>query len=267
MATMISSLANTKVKYVRRLQAEKRFRLKENVFVVEGTRWITELIQLAQVPVIVFYTDEWLNTAANEIILQQLAGTKQAVTEQVMQAMSDTQTPPGILAVLPVYPLPWPERPSFLLILDQVSNPGNLGTILRTAGAAGVEGVILGPGCVDAYNPKAVRGGMGAHLRLPIQMAAWPKIEQMVRGMSVWLAAADGTIAYTAVPWTQPSALIVGGEAGGAGSQAHKLATAPIAIPMHAATESLNAAVAAAVILFEATRQRQEAAASKPANR
>ncbi len=253
---MISSLANTKVKYVRRLQAEKRLRLRENVFVVEGTRWITELVQLARVPDIVFYTDEWLNTASNETILQQLAGTKQVVSEQVMQAMSDTKTPPGILAVLSVNPLPWPEKPSFLLILDQVTNPGNLGTILRTAGAAGVEGVILGPGCVDAYNPKAVRGGMGAHLRLPIQTATWSEIEQMVQGMSVWLAAADGDVVYTAVPWTQPAALIIGSEASGAGNKARNLATAPIIIPMHAATESLNAAVAAAVILFEAARQR-----------
>jgi TrmH family RNA methyltransferase len=254
---MISSLANTKVKYVRRLQAEKRLRLRENVFVVEGTRWITELVQLARIPDIVFYTDEWINTASNETILQQLPGTKQVVSEQVMQAMSDTQTPPGILAVLPVEPLPWPKTPSFLLILDRVTNPGNLGTILRTAGAAGVEGVILGPGCVDAYNPKAVRGGMGAHLRLPIQTATWPEIKQMVQGLSVWLAVVDGDMVYTAVPWTQPSALIIGGEASGAGSQAKNLANTPITIPMHAATESLNAAVAAAVILFEAARQRQ----------
>ena len=262
MAIMISSLANTKVKYVRRLQAEKRLRLRENVFVVEGTRWITELMQLARVPNIVFYTDEWLNTSSNETILQQLAGTKQVVSEQVMRAMSDTQTPPGILAVLPVDPLPWPEKPSFLLILDRITNPGNLGTILRAAGAAGIEGVILGPGCVDAYNPKAIRGGMGAHLRLPIQTAKWPEIGHMVQSMSVWLATADGDKAYTAVPWTQPSAIIIGGEASGAGSQARKLATASITIPMHAATESLNAAVAAAVILFEAARQRQ-AMASK----
>ncbi|MCB9420701.1 MAG: RNA methyltransferase [Ardenticatenaceae bacterium] len=255
---MISSFANAKVKYVRRLQAEKRFRLKENVFVVEGTRWISELIQLSRIPNIVFYTDEWLNAADNETILQQLAGIKQAVTEQIMQAMSDTQTPPGILAVLPVQALPWPEKPSFLLILDQIMNPGNLGTMLRTAGAAGVEGVILGPGCVNAYNPKAVRGSMGAHLRLPILAATWPEIKKLVQDMSVWLAAADGDLAYTAVPWTQPSALIIGGEADGAGSQARKLATSPIAIPMHAATESLNAAVAAAVILFEAARQRRE---------
>ena len=254
---MISSLANTKVKYIRRLQAEKRFRLRENRFVVEGTRWITEPIQLRRVPEIVFYTNEWLETAGNEPILQQLSGPQQVVSEQVMQAMSDTKSAPGILALLPVEPLPFPEQLAFLLILDRVTNPGNLGTMLRTAGAAGVEGVILGPGCVDAYNPKAVRGGMGAHLRLPIQTASWAEIRQLTAGMDVWLAAADGERWYTAVSWTQPSALIIGGEASGAGSKARQLATSAIAVPMHAATESLNAAVAAAVILFEAARQRQ----------
>lgn len=254
---MISSLANSKVKYVRRLQAEKRFRLRENKFVIEGTRWIMELVQLARVPEIVFYTDEWLQTAEGEFILHQLTGSKQVVTEQVMQAMSDTETAPGILAVLPVQPLPWPNAAAFLLVLDRITNPGNLGTMLRTAGAAGVDGVILGPGCVDAYNPKVVRGGMGAQLRLPIQTATWPEIKGLVAGMAVWLAAADGERAYTAVSWTQPSALIIGGEASGAGSKARQLATGTIAIPMRAATESLNAAVAAAVILFEAARQRQ----------
>lgn len=255
---MISSLANTKVKYVRRLQAEKRFRLRENMFVVEGTRWMLELVHLARVPEMTFYTDEWLTTAVNEPILQQIAGPKQVVTAEVMQAMSDTQTPPGILAVLPLQPLPWPENPTFLLVLDRIMNPGNLGTMLRTAGAAGVEGVILGPGCVDAYNPKAVRGGMGAHLRLPLRSASWSEIASLVTGMGVWLAAADGERRYTAVPWTQPSALIIGGEASGAGTRARHLTTETIAIPMHAATESLNAAVAAAVILFEAARQRGE---------
>ncbi|MEJ2746738.1 MAG: RNA methyltransferase [Anaerolineae bacterium] len=254
---MISSLTNSKVKYVRRLQAEKRFRLKENKFVVEGTRWITELVQLVQVPEIVFYTSEWLQTADNALILQQITGLKQVVTEQVMQAMSDTETAPGILSVLPVRPLPWPDKATFLLILDRVTNPGNLGTMLRTAGAAGVEGIILGPGCVDAYNPKVVRGGMGAHLRLPIQTATWSEMKQLVAGMAVWLAAADGEKMYTAVPWTQPSALIIGSEASGAGNKARNLATGTTTIPMHAATESLNAAVAAAVIMFEAARQRR----------
>ncbi len=253
---MITSLSNAKIKYVRRLQAEKRFRAREKAFVIEGTRWAAELVQLARQPELVFYTEAWRQTAVHAHILQQITGPKQAVTEPVMAAMSDTQTPPGILAVLPQAARPLPEKPSLLLILDDVTNPGNLGTMLRSAGAAGADGVVLGPGCVDAYNPKAVRGGMGAHLRLPILTADWRQIEQITVGMGVWLAAADGERAYTAVFWPHPSALIIGGEAGGAGKEARKIATGTIAIPMHAATESLNAAVAAAVILFEAARQR-----------
>ena len=255
---MISSLANAKIKYVRRLQAEKRFRAREKAFVIEGTRWVSELIQLSRIPELLFYTEAWLNSAANAPILHQINGPKQVVSEPVMAAMSDTQTPSGILAVLPIQPLPLPDAPSLLLILDGVTNPGNLGTMLRTAGAAGVDGVLLGPGCVDAYNPKAVRGAMGAHLRLAIRTANWTEIEQLTARMSVWLAAADGEMAYTAVSWQPPSALIIGGEASGAGEQARQLATAAIHIPMRAATESLNAAVATAIILFESARQRQE---------
>ncbi|MCP4424519.1 MAG: RNA methyltransferase [Chloroflexi bacterium] len=254
---MITSLANAKIKYVRRLQAEKRFRTREKAFVVEGTRWAAELVRLARIPELIFYTEGWRQTAANAHILLQITGPKQTVTHQVMAAISDTQTPPGFLAVLRRKPQALPDAPSLLLILDGVTNPGNLGTMLRSAGAAGAAGVLLGPGCVDAYNPKTVRGGMGAHLRLPIWSASWEQIAELTAKMSVWLATADGEIEYTAVPWTTPSALIIGGEAGGAGEKARKLATGTIAIPMRAATESLNAAVASAVILFEAARQRK----------
>lgn len=254
---MITSLANAKVKYVRRLQAEKRFRTREKAYVIEGTRWAAELVQMPRQPELVFYTEEWRQTAAHDHILQQIDSPKQVVNESVMAAMSDTQTPPGILAVLPQQQLSLPLQPSLLLILDGVTNPGNLGTMLRSAGAAGADGVLLGPGCADVFNPKTVRGGMGAHLRLPILTADWDQLAQIATGMGVWLAAADGEMSYTAVSWISPSAIIIGGEAGGAGQQARQLATGTIAIPMHAATESLNAAVAAAVILFEAARQRQ----------
>ena len=254
---MITSLSNTKVKYVRRLQAEKRFRTQEKRFVIEGTRWIQELVRLAHDPELLFYTEDWSATAVNAHILQQINGRQQAVSQPVMAAMSDTQTPPGVLAVLNQQPRPFPDRTSLLLILDGVTNPGNLGAMLRVAGAAGVDGVLLGPGCVDLYNPKVVRGGMGAHLRLAVHTADWATIEERVAEMSVWVAAADGPVAYTAVPWTRPSALIIGGEAGGAGEQALKLADQAIAIPMYARTESLNATAAAAVILFEAARQRR----------
>jgi TrmH family RNA methyltransferase len=255
---MITSPANEKVKYVRRLQAERRFRAQEQLFVVEGNRWLAELVRHQIVPRYLFYTLAWQATHT-EILAQLAEFTHHAgllISEAVMAAMSDTTTPPGVLAVVPTPQLPWPARPSLLLILDAMNNPGNLGTICRTAAAAGVDGVLLTPGSVDATNPKVVRGSMGALLRLPIQSLSWAQIAEVVEGMTVWLAAVDEGEVYTAVNWQPPTALIIGSEAGGAGQAAYQLANGRVTIPMSAATESLNAAIAAAVLLFEARRQR-----------
>jgi RNA methyltransferase, TrmH family len=161
-----------------------------------------------------------------------------------------------VLAVLGMVERPFPPNPTLILILDSIRDPGNLGTILRTAAAAGVAGVWLGPGCVDAYNPKVVRSSMGALLRLPLAGGSWPEIAASAEKLTVYLAAADGERVYTAVDWTEPAALIIGSEASGAGRQAHQLAHERISIPIKRHTESLNAAVAGAVILFEAVRQR-----------
>lgn len=253
---MITSLANAKVKYVRRLQNERRFREREQAFVVEGSRWLTEFQQSAQSPSLILHTAVWQNHHAP--ILQQLNAPSQLVSEEVMAAISDTETPSGVLAIVPIQPQPLPQQPTLLLVLDGVTNPGNLGTMLRSASAAGADGVLLGPGCVDAYNPKVVRGGMGAHLRLPIHHVTWAEVAKIVAGMFVWVAAAAGEYPYTAVSWRQPSAVIIGGEAHGPGPETMALAKGRIAITMHRQTESLNAAVAASIILFEAARQRQK---------
>lgn len=253
---MITSTANSKVKYVRRLQTDRRFREREAAFVVEGRRWLEEVVGSSRHPTSVFYTEAWRSDPKNEALLQSLDDAAQAVSEDVMGAMSDVVTPPGLLAVLPMQPAPLPPQPSLLLILDAVRTPGNLGTMLRTAGAAGVDAVLLGPGCVDAYNPKVVRGGMGAHLRLPIHSAGWQAIAGYAGSTQTWLAAAGGHTPYTDVNWRRPSALIVGNEAAGAGPEARRLAQGSVYVPMHADTESLNAAMAAGIILFEAVRQR-----------
>jgi TrmH family RNA methyltransferase len=130
--------------------------------------------------------------------------------------------------------------------------------MLRTAVAAGVDGVLLAPGCVDATNPKVLRGSMGAHLRLPVAEMSWSEIGEVTAGMEVWVTAVSQAKEYTTVNWRQPAALIIGSEAHGIGPEAAPLASGQITIPMHAAVESLNAAVAAAVILFEAARQRRQ---------
>jgi TrmH family RNA methyltransferase len=111
---------------------------------------------------------------------------------------------------------------------------------------------------VDPYNPKVVRGSMGAILRLPLRPATWDEIEQLVHGLDIWLAAARDGVAYTAVDWRRPSALLIGGEARGAGAAAERIASGRVTIPMRDATESLNAALAAGILLFEVARQRGE---------
>jgi TrmH family RNA methyltransferase len=257
---MITSRANPQVKYVRRLQADRRFRAAERAFVVEGNRWMRELVAAGITPQTLYATPAWTESDEGRALLAALGGAMIPVADGVMAVMSDTEIAPGALAVLPMVLPPWPDAPTLLLILDAIANPGNMGAILRAAAAAGVEGALLGPGCVDPYNPKAVRGSMGAILRLPARSGTWAEIAEAAMGLDVWLASSRSGVAYTAVDWRRPSALLVGGEARGAGEAAERLATGRVTIPMRDATESLNAALAAAVLLFEAARQRAEPA-------
>jgi TrmH family RNA methyltransferase len=257
---MITSSSNDRVKYVRKLQAQKSVRHRDRRLVLEGARLVEEAVRASFVPTFVLYTDAFAREARGKALLATLRGLGAScyvVSESVMEACSDTVTPQGILAVLPFPDLVPPQPVTFALIGDQLRDPGNLGTLLRTALAAGVEQVLLAPGTVDFSNPKVVRSAMGAHLRVPIVDADWDAIAEAVSGCDVWLAAAAGGECYTDVDWTRPAALILGSEAHGAGERAHSLAQGCVSIPMQPAVESLNAAVAAAVILFEVARQRR----------
>lgn len=257
MAPTIKSTQNERVKYVRSL-ARRRVRQREGRFVVEGTRLVEEVVRAGSTPALVLYTEAWATMPSNQPLLAALARAGEGaweVTDAVLAACADTETPQGVLAVVPVVDLA--PQPGLILILDQVRDPGNLGTVLRSAEAAGVGQVLLAPGTVDAYNPKVVRAAMGAHFRLSVISLDWPDIGARLAGRAVWLADATGEIAYDHVDWIEPSALIVGGEAAGAGEEAAALATGRVCIPMAGGAESLNAAMAATVILFEAARQQR----------
>jgi TrmH family RNA methyltransferase len=142
-------------------------------------------------------------------------------------------------------------------VLDAIGDPGNAGTLLRSAAAAGVTRVLATTGTVDCYAPKVVRAGAGAHFCLPLLAdCSWELVRQTLPApCQVLLADARAATAYWDVDWTRPSALIVSNEAHGASAAARALAAAAIAIPMRR-TESLNVAVAGSIILFEALRQR-----------
>ena len=256
---MITSVHNSKVQWVRGLQARARARRSDQAFVVEGVRLVEEALASGWVPELVFYTED-LNERGQALVevFQERGVQVESVSGNVMQAASDTQTPQGILAVLRLIALPLPDQVDFVFIPDGVRDPGNLGTILRTCAAAGVDAVFLPPGTVDPYSPKVVRAGMGAHFRLPILSLKWEEIIERleVYGLRIYLAAPGEGRIFTLADFGLPLALIVGGEAEGAGEVAQKLAGERVHIPMPGGMESLNAAIAGGVLLFEVVRQR-----------
>ena len=178
------------------------------------------------------------------------------ITPDLMAEISDTETPQGVLAVLKRQRLPLAQSPDFILIADGIRDPGNLGTLLRTAEAAAADGVILAPGTVDAFSPKVVRAGMGAHFRLPILDAAWEEIHTLMAGLPVFLAESGEGLPVWQANFKQPLALLIGGEAFGASSQGQSLTTQKVTIPMPGRAESLNAAIAAGILIAEVLRQR-----------
>jgi TrmH family RNA methyltransferase len=216
-------------------------------------------------PRFVLYTEEALRLDGRSLlnVLAQREVPVYQVSAEVMACCSDTVTPSGLLAVVPFPDIPAPVGSTWTLVVDSIRTPGNLGAILRTAAAAGVEQVLLSPGTVDMYNPKVVRGGAGVHFFLSVLPLSWPEIGARLRGLRVWLAATEGDVSYTNVDWIQPLGLIIGGEARGASPSARSLAEGSVTIPMAHSVESLNAAVAVGVLLFEIARQRRAAERAK----
>lgn len=248
---MITSPQNEKVKLVRALQDRAKTRRKEGKIVLEGLRLVRDAVQQGMRPEFV------LNTADSDAGFLAAYGLESLeVTDEIMRGISDTQQPQGILGVFPMPTPAFPPDASRIVILDSIRDPGNLGTILRTSAAAGVQAVLLSPTCVDPYNPKALRGGMGAHFRVPVIETDWEQIAGYCYNSPIYLADSEGDLSYEAADWVSPWALIIGGEADGAGQEALALAQHRVFIPMAAATESLNAAIATGIILFEAARQR-----------
>lgn len=154
-----------------------------------------------------------------------------------------------------------PQRAGLMLICDRVGDPGNMGTLIRSAAGAGVEVVALTAGSADVWGLKALRAGMGAQLRLCLWSGVnWETLtEYMTKsGICVHMASAgENAVCYTDVDWTKPSALVIGSESEGPSASAVKAADSVVQIPMDGGVESLNAAMAGSVILFEARRQRR----------
>lgn len=257
---MITSTDNQTIKDARAL-LEPKGRREQGRFLVEGVRLIEDAMAAGMRPAFVFHLGEARDNARAAALLRAATASGERVLEvapKVLATLTDTVTSQGVIAVLPVPSVTPPPHPSFNLVLDQLRDPGNVGAVLRGAAAAGVERVVLTPGCVDPWSPKVVRSGMGAHFRLPLVVAkTWDAVDAALTGLPVWLSDARGARPYDEVDWTGPFALVIGGEAAGHTPDAWREPAGRVMIPMAASVESLNAAMAAGVLMFEAARQRR----------
>ena len=262
---MITSTSNAKVKYLVNLKKKHKERDKENVFLVEGIRMFREVPadKLKEIYVSEsFYKKE-------KSLVDEIAGRSkkrvEILADNVFSHVSDTMTPQGVLCVV--------EQMNYsleavlangdvphIMVLDNLQDPGNLGTIVRTAEGAGVTGVIMSKETVDIYNPKVIRSTMGSIYRMPFYYAEdlLDAIAQMKkRNISTYAAHLDGKNSYDEEDYKKPCAFFIGNEGNGLRDEIADAADIYIRIPMYGQVESLNAAIAACVLMFEAARQRR----------
>lgn len=261
MTDPITSVSNPRVKQLRSLLANRKERRHERLFVVEGVRLVEEALRCgAHVDRLLYVPAQLELSERGRHLLHEARQLRVAheATPEVLAAVSDTVTPQGVVAMLG-----WPDRAprgnGLQLVLDALQDPGNVGTLLRSAEATGVTQVLCTRGTADLFGPKVVRSAMGAHFRLPLrQDLGWEELDAaLLPADHIYLAEARAQMLYYAADWRQPSVVIVSNEANGASDGARERATKAIMIPMAQAVESLNAAVAGSVILFEAARQRR----------
>ena len=257
---MISSLANAAVKRIVLLQSKEKLRRDEGVFITEGVRMFTEIPRdrLEEVYVTEDFTDH-----ASQTIRDMLTCTGyELVSDEVMKKMSDTQTPQGVLCTVRAYSYTIEEimeKGDLFMMLDGLQDPGNLGTIFRTAEAAGACGIIMSRNTVSIYNPKSVRSTMGTLFRMPFAYS--DDLSASIRymtdaGIKVYAATPDKSEDYSKLDLTGRCAFVIGNEGAGVSKSVLDACDRRISIPMEGETESLNAAVSAAILLYESHRQR-----------
>lgn len=257
---MITSLQNNQVKNIIKLNQKAKARKEQGLFIAEGRKMFLEAplswIEKVYVAESMERDDEVMEKAGKV--------SWEAVTDSVFRQMSDTQTPQGVMTVL--------RRPSYqpedilkssrplIVVLEDLQDPGNAGTIFRTAEGAGVDGIFLTKTCVDITNPKVIRATMGSVYRMPflyVEDVVSLKQKLQGRGIRFFAAHLQGKNAYHQESYQEGSAFLIGNEGKGLTEEAAEAADCLIRIPMYGQVESLNAAMAAGILMYEAARQRR----------
>ena len=258
---MISSISNQQVKEITKLQKQPKYRKASSLFIAEGFKMLKEAAENGCL--VKTYISEFVLEKKHES-LEWLCKEfpYETVSDQVFRQLSGTVTTQGILGIVkqPSYSITdiLDDKKHIWLLLDDIRDPGNLGTIMRTAEGAGISAVIMGKGTADLFNPKTVRSTMGAIFRMPfVYVDDITEIIKQIKdnGYSVYGTAMKGSITYDMADYTKGAGIVIGNEANGIQDSVLECITGSINIPMDGKLESLNAAVAAAVVMYEAARQ------------
>lgn len=260
----IASRDNQYLKLARSLKSAKG-RADSGCFLLEGARLAEEALSAAWPLSYALVSEDAAEQPRCAAILQALDERGlpvYALPERLLQQTADTEHSQGLLLIahLPQSPPALPPTASFVLVADRLADPGNLGAIMRTAWAAGVEALLLTPGSADPFNPKAARASMGALLRLPVlRFAEDAALLALLRerGLALLAAAAQGACRYDQADLRQPLAWLFGAEAHGLSEFWLRAADQQVYLPMAGGAESLNVAAAAAVLLYQTALQRE----------
>ena len=261
--TMISSMSNAQMKNLTLLQKKAKEREEQGIFVVEGSKMFEEARD-AGILVKAYASESFYQTKQTENENYFEGFEYEIVADSVFKEVSDTKTPQGIMGTVKTAShrledmLDHPD--ACLLLLEDIRDPGNLGTMIRTAEGAGMTGIICSDSSVDLYHPKVIRATMGSIYRVPVHPAKnfYKTLEELKkREITIFAAHLHGKYYDTEGSFLKKCAFLIGNEANGLSEQASSLADELIKIPMAGKVESLNAAVAAAILMYEAARQRR----------
>lgn len=258
---MITSTSNPQVKRLLQLQKKSKVRNEEKVFVVEGLRMFVEVPKERVEKV--YVSENFYNKKKQELNWEEFP--IEILSDSVFKHVSDTQTPQGVLCIVKqekqdLDSLLNIENPHFM-VLDNLQDPGNMGTIIRTAEGAGVDAVFMSRDCVDIYNPKTIRSTMGSIYRMPFIYIEEiiPLLEEFrKKGIKSYAAHLDGKNSYDQEDYCKGTAILIGNEGNGLRDEVAEKADIWVRIPMEGQVESLNAAIAASVLMFEVARQRRQ---------